>query len=102
MTVYEHKTSIQVSGGSNGTVSLNIAGGIWGFFLVRPNTSTTVFRANVTNKNGDVIRNYAFHRTEIVDDDVDIPISGRCTVNITNASVNDETFRILFSVAEGR
>jgi len=102
MTVYEHKTSIQVAGGSNGTVSLRVSGGIWGFFMVRPNTSSTVFRANVTNSDGDVIRNYSFHKTEIVDDSVKIPLSGRCTINITNASVSDETFRILFAVQEGR
>jgi len=99
--VYEHKTSIQVSGGSNNTLSLNVIGGIWGFFMVRPNTSTTIFRAHVTNKNGDVIRNYAFTKTEILDDSVKIPLSGKCTINITNASVADETFRILFAVAEG-
>lgn len=102
MTVYEHKTSIQVSGGSNNTISLRVVGGIWGFFMVRPNTSSTVFRASVSNDNGDVIRSYSFTRTEIVDDAVKIPLSGRCTINITNASVADETFRILFAVAEGR
>lgn len=102
MSVYEHKTSFQVSGGSNNTISLNIIGGVWGFFLVRPNTSSTLFRANVQNKNGDVIRNYAFTKTEIVDDSVKIPLSGKVTINVTNASVSDETFRILFAVAEGR
>lgn len=102
MSVYEHKTSFQVSGGSNNTVSLNVIGGMWGYFMVRPNTSSTLFRANVQNKNGDVIRSYAFTRTEIVDDDVKIPISGRVTINVTNASVLDETFRVLFSVAEGK
>ena len=102
MTVYEHKTSFQVAGGSNNTVSLNVIGGIWGFFLVRSNTSGTLFRAHVQNKNGDIIRNYAFTRTEILDDSVKIPLSGKCTINVTNASVADETFRILFSVDEGR
>lgn len=102
MTVYEHKTSIQVAGGSNNTVSLRVTGGMWGFFMVRPNTSTTVFRANVQNSDGDVVRNYAFVRTELLDDTVKIPVSGRYTINITNASVTDETFRILFAVAEGR
>ena len=102
MTVYEAKTSIQVSGGSNNTVTLRVVGGIWGFFMVRPNTSSTLFRANIQNENGDVVRNYSFTKTEILDDSVKIPVQGRYTINITNASVLDETFRILFSVSEGR
>ena len=102
MTVYEHKTSIQVAGGSNNTVSLRVGGGIWGFLMVRPNTSTTVFRANVQNDDNDVIRSYAFTRTEITDDTMKIPVSGRYRITVTNASVANETFRILFAVAEGR
>ena len=102
MTVYEHKTSIQVAGGSNNTISLRVMGGIWGYIMVRPNTSTTLFRVNVQNDDNDVIRNYGFTRTEIMDDTVKIPVSGRYRITVTNASVADETFRILFSVSEGR
>lgn len=97
---YEHKTSFQVSGGSNNTVSLRVIGGIWGFLMIRPNTSTTVFRANVQNEDDDIIRNYAFTKTEILDDSVKIPVSGRYRITVTNASVANETFRILFAVSE--
>jgi len=91
---------MQVSAGAVASATLKVTGGILGLFLVRANTATTLFRANVTNKNSVVIRNYAFHTGEIVDDTTKTPVQGQYTINITNASVADETFRILFSVAE--
>ena len=92
---------MQVSGGSVASSTLKVTGGILGLVLIRANTNTTLFRASVSNKNSVVIRNYAFHTGEIVDHDTKTPVQGQYTINITNASVADETFRILFAVAEG-
>jgi len=69
------------------------------YFLVRANTSTTTFRANIEDENGISRLSYGFHQGEILDNNVTFPVSGEYTVNVTNASV-DDVFRIIFSVQE--
>lgn len=99
MTVYEANTTLTVSGGSANALTLRIPGGMANYLLIRANTSTTVFRADLTDENSIIRLNYDFHTTEIVDDKLNFPMTGRYTINITNASPND-TFRIILAVAE--
>lgn len=99
MTIYELNTTVTVQGGSNNAVSHNIVGGRCQYLLIRANTATTVFRADLTDHNGLTRLRYDFHQGEIVDDKINFPMTGRYTVNITNASPND-TFQILLSLPE--
>ena len=99
MTIYEHKTSITVLGGSNNTVTLSINGGLARYLMVRANTSTTVFRTNLQDDDNVARLNYDFHEGEIIDDKLVFPVAGRYRISVTNASPND-TFRIIFAVQE--
>lgn len=99
MTVYELSTSVTVQGGSNNAITHNIVGGRCQYLLIRANTATTVFRADLKDSKGFVRINYDFHEGEIVDDKINLPMVGNYTVEITNSSPND-TFRIILSVPE--
>lgn len=99
MTIYEFTTSLTVQGGSSNAVSHNIVGGLCKYVLIRANTDTTVFRADLKDDNGIVRLNYDFHQGEIVDDKISFPITGKYTVDITNSSPND-TFRVIIAVQE--
>ena len=100
MTVYEHKTSLTASGGETNTVTLKIPGGRLKNVLVRANTDTTVFRANLSDGT-DTRINWDYEVGELVDDTVDFPVCGEYTFNITNASP-DDTFRVILSVSQSR
>ena len=99
MTIYEFNTSVTVQGGSSNAVSHAIVGGRCQYLLIRANTATTIFRADLKDDNGVVRLNYDFHEGEIVDDKINFPMTGKYTVEITNSSPND-TFRIILSVPE--
>lgn len=99
MTIYEFSTSMVAQSGSTSAVSLNIRGGLMGQLLVRANTSTTVFRVNIDDKNGITRMNYGFIKGELNDVGRLFPIVNKYTISVTNASAND-TFRILLAVQE--
>ena len=100
MTIYEHRDVITVSGGSANTLSLRMPGGLCRQVLIRALTdSTTVFRADLTDENSVIRRNYGYHTGEINDTDIRFPVTGRYTINITNASLTD-TFRVILAVQE--
>lgn len=101
MTVYEHRATVTAVAGATASTTLSIPGGRIGQVLIRANTDTTVFRADLTDANGLARRHYGYATHEINDTTLDLPWAGPCTLNITNASPND-TFSILFAVAEGR
>lgn len=97
--VYEHITSANTSSGSTSSTTLKILGGTLGYLLVRANTDTTVFRVNLQDDNGNTRLNYAFHTGELVDEKIQMPLSGEYTINITNASP-DDIFKIILSIKE--
>ena len=89
------------SAGSAAGVTLSVQGGICRQVLIRANTSTTVFRANLTDSNSVIRRNYGFHTGELNDMELQFPMAGQYTVQITNASPND-TFSVVVAVSEER
>jgi len=99
MTIYEHRTSQTASSGSVSSYTLNVPGGLLKQVLIRARTDTTVFRFNLTDNKGIVRLNYGFHSCEINDVNVEFPIVGVYSANITNASPND-TFDIILAVQE--
>lgn len=99
MTIYKHRASVTASSGSTSSTTLNVRGGLCRQIVIRANTSTTVFRANITDENSDVVVNYPYHEGEINDWDICIPMSGKYTVNITNSSP-DDTFVVKVGVEE--
>lgn len=99
MTIYEHTTSLTTVAGAISTVSLRIPGGLLKQVLVRANTATTSFRLDMQDENGVTRLNYGFHKGEMVDNTIGMPITGNYTLNITNASP-DDTFRVILSVQE--
>jgi hypothetical protein len=98
MTVYEHRTSLITSAGSTSTTSLNILGGLCRQVLITAATSTTVFRAYITDSQGLVKRNYGMCTGEL-NDVTFLPMSGYHKVNILNASP-DDTFKIYIGIEE--
>lgn len=98
--LYVHRANVTVSGGSVGTLTLNVHDGLAQQVLIRALTAgTTVFRADITDTNNLVRRNYAYHEGEINDVGMSMPLSGTTTVNVTNASAT-ETFAIVLAVQE--
>lgn len=99
MMIYEHKTSITASAGSVSTITLKVYGGLLRYAYVQANTSTTVFRANLTDEDGDSIIDWGFHIGSLRDSDIAIPLLGKHTLQITNASPND-IFKVKLRIAE--
>ena len=100
MTIYEHTSSVTVSAGSVASVTLRVLGGLCQQVLVRANTATTVFRANMQDDNSITRMDWGFHTGELNDIGLNFPMVGRYTFNITNANPNNDTFRILLAVQE--
>ena len=74
-------------------------GGLLNYLLVRANTATTTFMTQLEDGDDIVRLNYGLHEGELVDDKINLPVTGRWRVRLQNASVSD-TFRIIFSVRE--
>ena len=99
MTIYQHRASVTASSGSTSSDTLNVRGGILRQVLVTANTSTTVFRANLVDANSVTVSNWGFHTGQINDGSITLPVAGRYTLNITNASP-DDSFTVLLGVEE--
>ena len=103
MNIYRHTTSQTTVGGSISTTTLKINGGLLRQVLIRANTSTTVFRADLTEVGGIAVLNYGYHNGEINDTGASgalpLPVYGDYTLNITNASPND-VFNIRLIIQE--
>ena len=68
--------------------------------LIRANTATTVFRANLVDANSVTRRNYGFATGEVDDVGSHFPMAGSYTINITNASPDNDIFQVVLSVQE--
>lgn len=99
MTIYEHKDTITAAAGSTSTTTLKVRGGLLRSIFVKANTSTTVFRLNLTDENGDVRLDYGFSTGMLNENDIAFPIVNTYIVNITNASPND-TFKVKLGIQE--
>ena len=99
MTIYEHRDSITAISGAVASLSLKVPGGLLRDVLIRANTATTLFRANLQDSNSVVRQDYAFHRGEIHDTAITLPIQGQWSVNIANASA-DDTFQVVLGIQE--
>lgn len=103
--IYQHRASVTAASGTVASATLKVSGGLCRQVLIRANTGSTVFRANVVDENSVTVANYDYHEGEINDvgqrpvSAVPLPMAGTYTVNITNASVND-TFTLLLAVEE--
>ena len=100
MTVYEHRTSLTTVSGTVGTSTLYVPGGLLRQVLLRANTTSTLFRADLTDENGTIRRHYGFHRGELNDMEIQLAVAGSFRLNITNAGPADDTFTVVLSVQE--
>ena len=102
MTVYEHKATVTVASGAGATSTLFMPGGLGRQLLIRANTATTLFRADLKDEDGVIRRHWGFHRGELNDstDNIRLALVGSYAVEITNASP-DDTFTIRLAVQEG-
>jgi len=98
MTVYQFRATVTTASGATSSTSLNIPGGVCRQVIVQAATSTTVFRANLTDASSLNVMDYGLNTGEF-NDVTSIPMSGRYVFNITNASL-DDTFKIYFGVEE--
>ena len=85
--------------GAVSALTLRIAGGICRYIMIRANTSTTVFRANLQDESSVRLMDWGFHTGDLVDNNIAIPMAGTHTLAITNASP-DDTFAIRIRVEE--
>ena len=98
MTIYPFRATVTTASGSTSSTSLKIPGGICRQVIVQANTSTTVFRANLTDSNSLNVMDYGVQTGEM-NDVTAFPMAGSYVFNITNASP-DDTFKIYFAVEE--
>jgi len=89
MTIYEHRTSLLTAAGSVSTITLDIRGGLLRQLFVSAATNSTVFRVNMIDKTGYQRLDYGFSTGQVNDTQIAVPVAGRITFNITNASRND-------------
>lgn len=101
MNIYKHRATVTTDGGSVGSTTLNIRGGLCRQLLIRALTAPTVtiFRADITDENGVIVRNYGYRTGELNVVDDPFPMSGANVVNITNASQTD-TFVVMLGIQE--
>ena len=99
MTIYEYRGSLNVASGATSGTTLDILGGLARQFLVRAGSSGTTFRANLTDYKGIVRAYWGFHTDELNETNMRLPVAGRYTINITNAS-QDGPFNIVLGVQE--
>lgn len=97
--IYVHRASLTTASGSISSATLNVKGGLMEQLVVRANTATTIFRADLVDANSVTVANYDYHEGELNDIGRHLPMAGTYTLNITNASPND-TFTVLLAVAE--
>ncbi len=98
MTVYVFRATVTSASGAVGSTSLDVRGGVCRQVIVQANTATTTFFANLKDANSLIIRDYGLQTGEF-NDITAIPMAGKYTFNITNASP-DDTFKLYFSVEE--
>ncbi len=99
--IYRHRATITAVGNSASSVTLNVYPGLCQQFIVRANTSTTTFRAQIIDDSDFRIMDYATHTGEINDIDRKFAIAGSATIQLTDTSSND-TFAIYLAVREVR
>lgn len=99
MTIYQHRATITAASGETSTTSLKVLGGLLRQVLITANTSSTMFRANLTDENSVVVENWGFSKGQLREDSLAFPVAGRYTLNVTNASP-DDTFTVLLSIQE--
>ena len=97
--IYQHRASVTTAAGTVASTTLNVKGGLMQQLVVRANTATTVFRADLVDANSVTVANFDYHEGELNDIGRSLPMAGTYTLNITNASPND-TFTILLAVDE--
>lgn len=98
MRIHQHRATVVASSGSTSSTSLDIAGGVCRQVFIVANTSSTTFIATITDDKNLELMRYSL-QTGQLNDITAFPMSGKYTVNITNASP-DDTFKIYFAVEE--
>ena len=89
MSVYKFRTIISTNGGTGSENTNNVIHGLCRQIYIKAGTSSTVFRATITDEDSDVVRSYGFSRGEI-DDDKPLPVVGIYTIQIASASVDGQ------------
>lgn len=98
MTIYQFRATVTTSAGSTSSSSLKVSGGVCRQVLVKANTASTTFFANLVDENSLTVMDYGMQTGEM-NDITGFPMSGKYTFSITNASP-DDTFKIYFAVEE--
>lgn len=99
MTIYEYRASLTVASGATSGTSLDVLGGLARQLIIRASSANTTFRANLTDYKGTVRAYWGFHTDELNETNMILPVAGKYTVNITNAS-QDGPFTVYLGVQE--
>ena len=100
MKVYQYRVAnIATASGTTSQQSLNVIGGLCRQVYIIANTATTIFKVNVQDESNLKIMDYPSHTGILNDIGMAIPMAGKYTINITNAS-QDDIFNILIAVEE--
>ena len=98
MRVYKYPFTIVTNGGTGSVNTLKVVGGQLGHMFVNAPSSGVVFKFNIIDDCGNIIRAYDFTTGQINDSSILI-VSGMHTLQVTNAS-SDGNFTGLFVIRE--
>ena len=90
--------SVTVSAGTWSGNTQNIGGGILLHIVVQATTVTTTFDFSITDSNSIVIKKWT-GITDELNEEVYIPVEGKYTLTISNASA-DEVFEVYLGIDE--
>ncbi len=100
MTIYPYRAAnISTASGATSQQTLNIRGGLCRQVYIIANTSTTIFKVNIQDESNLKIMDYPSHTGILNDVGMAIPMAGKYTISITNASP-DDIFNIFMGVQE--
>jgi len=91
--------TVTVSAGTWSGNTQNIIGGILLHVVVQADTATTTFDFSITDDHSIIIKKWVGNTDEL-NEEVSIPVAGKYTLSISNASVLDETFTVYLGIDE--
>lgn len=99
MQIYKYRTTVTTAGGSGSANTNPIVHGLLRQVYINASTSTTIFRATLTDEDSDVVLRYDWNRGEINDLLKPVPVSGIYTLAINEVSA-DGAFTVKLMVQE--
>jgi len=95
--IHKFLKTVTVAAGSGSVNTLSVDG-MCRMLYIKPETATTTYKVNITDSDGDVVKNWDFSKATLRDY-TPLILYGVSTINITNSTA-DEDFIVKLLVEE--